>query len=400
MSVPSLRADLGLPSHLGNQLSDGFTASYNTSTVRDWCVGMGLPYTPLIPACHGFTYAPSYDRFGTGTSTAFDVPEAYVAEVQDAAVIGGWGVVFTRNGYALWDVARCDQADRFDLTSGSLPVVDRDEVQANFGSVADDDIPEGILLQSWFASSYHHWLIEHLPRLALIERMDIPATIPLLVDERALAVPQLVDALAAFDIVGHHVVGLAPGVRYDVRKLYVPSCLFGTGPNLKGSLVVETGDVTIHREAIRLLRERFAPVERPGPRRIYIDRTAKMAPVRLLNGQEVRAVFEEFGFETVSPGNMTFAEQRDLFGDASIIAGESGAALTNIVLAPQSTKLIVMQASRWPLNIYGDMAAYGDQECLFVVGDIIRNAFSAFMPYQAAFNMNPDSLRAILADIL
>jgi capsular polysaccharide biosynthesis protein len=320
--------------------------------------------------------------------------------VQDAAVIGGWGVVFTRNGYALWDVARCDQADRFDLTSGSLPVVDRDEVQANFGSVADDDIPEGILLQSWFASSYHHWLIEHLPRLALIERMDIPATVPLLIDERALAVPQLVDALAAFDIAGHPVVGLAPGVRYDVRKLYVPSCLFGTGPNLKGSLVVETGDVTIHREAIRLLRERFAPVERPGTRRIYIDRTAKMAPVRLLNGQEVRAVFEEFGFETVSPGNMTFAEQRGTFGDASIIAGESGAAMTNIILAPESTRMLVMQAQRWPLNIYGDLATYGGQQNMFIAGTEKYDPHMAQQTYQRPFEINTAALRATLADIL
>jgi capsular polysaccharide biosynthesis protein len=363
-------------------------------------MGLGLPYTPLIPARRGFTYAPSYDRFGTGPATEFNVPEAYVAEIPNCSVIGGWGVVFPGDGRALWDVAQCEQADRFCLISTELPHVDRQRIEAGFVSVSETPIPTGILLQSWFASNFHHWLIEHLPRLSLIEQVGVPDGVPILVDSRAMDIPQLVEALAAYNPQGRQIIPLQPGVKYNVGKLYVPSCLFGTGPNLRPGLNVEIGDVTLHREAITWLRERFAPVERPGTRRIYIDRRAKMAPIRLSNGADVQAVFEEFGFETVRPGTMSFAEQRDLFGDASIIAGESGAALTNIVLAPQSTKLIVMQASRWDLNVYGDMAAYGDQECLFVVGDIIRNAFSAFMPYQAAFNMNPDSLRAILADIL
>src|ERR1035437_540297 len=390
-----------LPSNLGDQLSDGFRAAYNTSTVKDWCLGLGLPYIPMMPPRMGHTYQPHYGPgFGTGNGTEFEQPEAYVAQIPNASVIGGWGAVFTDNGYALWDIARCERSERFDLTSGDLPIVNRDEIRANFSAVADEDIPEGILLQSWFASNFHHWLIEHLPRLALIERMCIPATVPLLIDERALAVPQLVDALAAFDTVGHPVIGLTPGTKYDVGNLHVPSCLFGTGPNLRGSLVVETGDVTIHREAITWLRDRFAPVETPGTRRIYIDRRAKMAPVRLRNGDEVRAVFEEFGFETVHPGTMTFAEQRETFGNASIIAGESGAAMPNIILAPESTKMICLQAQRWDLNVYCDLATYGGQQNLFIAGTEIYDPLQAQQTYQRPFVIDTSALRATLADIL
>jgi hypothetical protein len=390
-------------------LSDGYSTTYETSTVRDWCLGTGLPYTPLIPARRGFTYAPSYNRLGQGEATEFETPEAYVAEVPNCAVIGGWGAVFgepetntTLAGEylpALWDVALCEQADRFSLTSGDMPYVGRDYIEARFSFVQDEPIPEGILLQSWFGSNWHHWLIEHLPRLTLIEQAGVPTGVPLLVDSRAMDIPQLVEALTAY-APSRPVVALQPGVKYHVGTLYVPSCLFGTGPNLKPGLDVEIGDVTLHREAITYLRERFAPIEKQGTRRIYIDRRAKMAPVRLSNGDAVRSVFEEFGFETVHPGTLTFAEQRDMFGNAAIIAGESGAALTNIVLAPQSTKMIVLQASRWTLSVYSDIAAYGRQETLFIVGDVIHNAFSDFMPYQAPFTMNTSTLRTTLADIL
>ena len=382
-------------------MSDGYRAIYNTSTVKDWCVGLGLLYTPMIPSRMGFTHSPWYGPgFGTGKGTEFEQSEAYVAQIPNASVIGGWGTVFTDNGYALWDIARCERSERFDITSPDMPVVNREEIHVNFSEVADEVIPEGILLQSWYAGNWHHFLVEHLPRLVLTERLHVPATVPILIDERVLAVPQLVDALAVFDQTGHTVIGLTPGTKYDVGLLHVPSCLFGTGPNLRVGYVVETGDVTIHREAIGWLRDRFAPSETPGQRRIYIDRRANMAPVRLRNGNEVRAVFEEFGFETVSPGNMTFAEQRAVFGNASIIAGESGAAMTNIIFTPQSTPMICLQAQRWPLNVYADVCTYGGQQNMFIVGTEVYDPLQAHQTYQRPFEIDTPALRATLADIL
>jgi capsular polysaccharide biosynthesis protein len=125
-----------------------------------------------------------------------------------------------------------------------------------------------------------------------------------------------------------------------------------------------------------------------------------MAPVRLRNGNEVRAVFEEFGFETVSPGNMTFAEQRAVFGNASIIAGESGAAMTNIIFTPQSTPMICLQAQRWPLNVYADVCTYGGQQNMFIVGTEVYDPLQAHQTYQRPFEIDTPALRATLADIL
>jgi hypothetical protein len=387
----SLSASLRVPI----SMSDGYQATFTVSTVQNWCASRGLPYQALIPEREDFTYGPCYDRQpGFGPRTAIRLPEAYMAEV-DGHVLGGWGIVLTERT-ALWDILRCPRADRFNLASPMVPVANRDFVTVRVDSVCDVPIPAGILLESWFAANYHHWLVEHLPRLQLVEMAGVPADVPLLVDSKAMAVPQLVSALRA--LTDRDVIPLEWGVQYEVEHLYVPSYLFGTGPDLRGSLEVEIGDVTLAPEAIRYLRSRLIPPQSQSKRRIYIDRRAAMAPVRLRNGDAVRAVFEEFGFQTVSPGRLSFEEQRDLFAGAAVIAGESGAAMTNVVLAPQSATMICMQAQRWPLNIYSDLAAYGGQRSMFIVGNVVPGG--PMQTYQASFEIDLSQLRGVLGEVL
>jgi capsular polysaccharide biosynthesis protein len=177
--------------------------------------------------------------------------------------------------------------------------------------------------------------------------------------------------------------------------------MFGTGPNLQRGLEVEIGDVTVSRLAIEWLRKRLAPTE-PCKARIYIDRRAVMAPVRLLNGDDVERTFADFGFETVHPAEMSFAEQRAVFGNAAYIAGETGAAMTNVLLAPSSTVMICMQARRWPLSIYADLCTYGGQRNLFFVGEPATGEVDGTdgRTYQSGFRMGGDLLRNRLREIL
>jgi capsular polysaccharide biosynthesis protein len=309
-------------------------------------------------------------------------------------------VVTTEDHQALFDIAQCERAERLNLESSTMPLVNRDQIQVRISEASGEYIPEGVLLQSWFAANYHHWLVEHLPKIMLIEQAGVPVQIPLLVDEKAYEISQLRDLLTVIDSYHRPVFPLRWAVEYQVGNLIVPSNLFGTAPNLRGNLQVETGDVTVAREAIEFLRSRLAPENKKGSRLIYIDRRAKMAPVRLKNGDAVRGVFERLGFETVSPGTMTFAAQRELFSDAAVIAGESGAAMTNVLLAPKSTVMICLQAQRWPLNIYSDLCAYGGQKSLFIVGEIVFDPAAPIQSYQAPFEMDPDALALILGRIL
>jgi capsular polysaccharide biosynthesis protein len=174
--------------------------------------------------------------------------------------------------------------------------------------------------------------------------------------------------------------------------------MFGTGPDLQPGLDVVVGDVTVDREAVEFLRQRVSG-SGSGQRRLYIDRRAVMAPIRLRNGAEVAEVFQSFGFDVVRPAEYSFGQQREMFSNAAVVAGESGAAMTNMLLAPKETVMICLQALPFSLNVYSDLAAYGGQRSRFLVGASVER-IGSIPSYQSSFVYDPDKLRDELASIL
>ena len=371
--------------------------TFPASSVRDWCLANDARYVPLLPARPGKTYAPYYlSGVGFGSATDYLLPEAYMAEIPNATVVGGQGIVMV-DGVALFDPVFQANAERYLFANLTMPVVSTDAIEVvTFRPDPEEVIPKGILLQSWFANNYHHWLVEHLSKLLLVELSGIPSNVPILVDDRVMAVDQLPEALAV--ATSRQVIGLHVNTEYRVEHLYLPSNLFGTGPNLQLGMSVEVGDVTVARDGIEFLRRKFAG-KQEGSRLLYIDRRAMQAPIRLRNTDEVAEVFRSFGFDVIRPGDLTFAEQQALFSGAAVIAGESGAALTNMLLAPETTVMICLQARPFPLNIYSDLCAYGGQRSRFLVGDV--DVMDPSVPsYQATFTYDPGKLEADLTGIL
>jgi hypothetical protein len=339
------------------------------------------------------TYAPNYGPgFELGAATPYPQPEAYVAEFDNVSVVGGQGFVLA-DTVALFDPLFGPRAFRYSFVNSVVTTATPD-LFVPTTKMASQVIPEGVLVQSWFGMNYHHWLVEHLSKTMFLD--DIPASVPLLIDERILVTPQLLEALAVVDKHARPYIPLQYGYEYKVEHLVLPSNLFGTGPDLQWGLEVEIGDVTVDREGVEYIRQRVASPGH-GSRLVYIDRIPLNAPIRLRNRDEVRAVFEEFGFEVVYPASLSFQEQRDIFSQASVIAGESGAAMTNVLLAPESTVMICMQATHFPLQVYADLCAYGGQRSIFLVGD----TDPVYGPtYQASFTYPVDRLKGELARIL
>jgi capsular polysaccharide biosynthesis protein len=193
------------------------------------------------------------------------------------------------------------------------------------------------------------------------------------------------------------VIGIDPDTEYAVDHLVIPSNMFGTGPDLQLGLDVVVGDVTVDTEAVEFVRQRVSGFG-VGQRRLYIDRRAVSAPIRLRNGAEVMDVFQSFGFEVLHPAQMTFAEQQEAFSNAAVIAGESGAAMTNVLLAPEDTVMICLQALPFSLNVYSDLCAYGGQRSRFLVGD--ADEYLGGPSYQSSFTYDPVKLRDELGSIL
>jgi capsular polysaccharide biosynthesis protein len=372
-------------------------AFYLPERTKTWCESHGAPYRSFIPAHFGFSYGPNYEvPASLGPTTEVEFPEGYVAEIPNCYVVGGYEAVLTSDDRALMDSLYRAHAERF-----YIPTPPWGPARADLAAVHTGDtevpwiIPEGILLQGWYGPSYYHWMIEHLSKFLLLEKAGIPPRVPLLVDERVAAGHQYMEMLASIDRDHRPIIPLHPGWKYRVDHLVVPGsiCL---PPTVRGHLSLEPGDAIISKEAVSFLRSRLGSGE-CGARRIYLDRVAdkQTNTDRLTNKISVAKVFKSLGFEIVSPERMSFADQRALFSDVAVVASQTGAGLVGMLLAPPSSLMICMQACKWSVNPYSDIATLGGQPSLFITGD-----GKDPLDQMSHFSMDTDELRSTLEEVL
>lgn len=168
------------------------------------------------------------------------------------------------------------------------------------------------ILPLW--NNYYHWTIECLPRLRSLEQYAAGTGTRPTVFVPAQTPSWMLEWLSIL------------GWETDVEPL--------------SNEVIEAEQlvITSHPEPIpadcEWLRERgLEAVDRDedaSPRRIYISR-ADATRRRVSNRDQLDPLLEEFGFESYVLGELTVAEQIDLFADADVVLAPHGAGLTNVV---------------------------------------------------------------------
>ena len=74
---------------------------------------------------------------------------------------------------------------------------------------------------------------------------------------------------------------------------------------------------------------------------------------QLLNSTEIENFLVKDGFEILFPENLSFASQVEVFSQAKIIVGQSGAGMTNFIFAPIGCKVIMMAGDDPYTNLHG-----------------------------------------------
>ena len=191
------------------------------------------------------------------------------------------------------------------------------------------------------ADSYYHWFMDGLTRLIHLD--SFPA-------DCRIIIPQNPSRFALRSI---EMLGLSEKViEADESDLKIERYWFA-GPTMLSGCPDPRG--------VRWLREKFISNPSPGGgRKIYIDRTA---PTRhLSNSQELRDFFVNKGWEVLDPGTLSLDEQISKFGEASLIAGAHGAAMTNLLWAPRGTKILEFMPSRRRNGCYAGIALAAGME--------------------------------------
>ncbi len=136
-------------------------------------------------------------------------------------------------------------------------------------------------------------------------------------------------------------VGIAPERwRRFRRPLFAPSAYWAEPP------------LRLWRPVHPLAFEAFARIARLGagvgtdlPERLYLSRRG-IARRRLRNEAEIEAIFAAHGFTVVQPEAHPFELQVAMAANARLIAGPAGSAMHLAVLAPSTTRVLILSSPR------------------------------------------------------
>jgi hypothetical protein len=169
--------------------------------------------------------------------------------------------------------------------------------------------------------NYTHWLLDALPRLALLHQFP---------SETGIIVPS---ALADWQRETLQLLGILERCRPTTNPHLAVDSYYFSSPTAMLDCYNPYG--------VNFLRESFLPKRDRnfrGPTRFVIKRTGKWRPAA--NEDQMYRVFEKNGWCIVDTEQLSFAQEVALFHDAEAVAGLLGSGLTNVVFCKPGCKVI------------------------------------------------------------
>lgn len=188
-------------------------------------------------------------------------------------------------------------------------------------------IVDGPALLVGGTSNYYHNTVEFLSTLAISDTLDKGRDLPLVVN----------DDLAQFQIEQLALLGYPPDRLIRVKhnepvrftELMVPSRLVQGGRWMDPLIP-------------RWYRSRLGIEMGSMPtRRLYLSQV-RGDRGRISNSDDLVKLMDHYGFEVVTPEELSFEEQVKLFTQASHIVGAAGVAFTNMLFAPPGASIVIL----------------------------------------------------------
>lgn len=288
-----------------------------------------------------------------GGST-FQCPEVFVASFKRARVEGRDGIITTPDGGIVFESAlnQISTLEKNGIFDRVLP----SQTEQLRGRYCHFIHPA--------AHCYYHWMIEQLPKIAILSQLRGLGPYSFLLPKTLHRFQKA--SLEIAGISGGSCTGM-PSERVEVEQL----------------LFAEMNAPTGHPSpaAVEWLRKTFLRGLSPlsGSRRLFLSR--RDAPQRrVTNEEEIAQRLTVLGFEVMCAGEMSIAEQVEVFRNAQIIIAPHGAALTNMVFAPPGTQIVELFGDNYINGCYWALANVCRQKHAFVTAP--TNTLDYHMPVE------------------
>lgn len=307
----------------------------------------------------------------------FVLPDAYWACMPHGKVIGGSSVVVTSDRKMLYDLLV--DSDRYDanITDNGLfmlfgkPHHIGKRYFYSYLRKKGNPIEKGICLASNMSSNYYHFMFQVAAKLYYVDRVGFDKSIPLLVDEQVLSIPQMKEVIEKLNKGGREIIPLKLRVLYKVGDLYCISDPNVVIPNRKTISHDRSHAFAFDKKALDYLRMGIMNTIRednvPFSKRIFLSR--KDCNRRNINEDELKPILDKYGFEFVYSGEMDVASQACMFHQAEHIIGPSGAAFTNLLFCSKGSQALLFVSHHHNTTCYSSLAAPLEVSTMFLAGN-------------------------------
>lgn len=333
-----------------------------------------------------------FRKFFYGNSRSLQVPPITAFEVSNVQVMGKSDLLFLDDRCLHHQMYRFDQDFLFEEMHDIVSINAAAKMLIRLKGQKIGSIPAGISLVGSATSNYVHWLTETLPKLALIDGIEVYRDLPYILDEGLH--PNIMESVRHLNFEGREVILLGRGEMLFVEKLiaispvaYVP---FDFKPGINpDKLDINPSSALYSPDALQLVRKllvtRLGEITAESKRRLFLRRTGKSRP--MINATEIEAMLQEQGFEIIEPEALSFADQVRLFSNAELIVSQGGAALGNIIFAPAGCHVIVLTTwSPYTIHYYfANLAALLGQRCTLIMCEPVQGDLG---PHRAHMGVN------------
>lgn len=237
--------------------------------------------------------------------------------------------------------------------------------------------------------NYYHFLGQLLPRLLALRdeaRADLGAPV-------AIALPGFasgfITSMLALCGVGEDEILHIP-MDQPVR---LQNCMIAS-PTLH-DWQCAVGDLSRLRQALRANHPGATP-----QRRLFLSRPVQSVTTSgrvLTNEAELMNVARTLGYEIIDPGAMTQAQQSELFTQAEVICGPTGAALTNALYLPDGARVVCLSPQETCRTYFPGLTLGQEIGFDWVLGRFDPRLTASRRSPHLPYRIDPDHLREVLA---
>ena len=245
-----------------------------------------------------------------------------------------------------------------------------------------DDAIHTVVIYKSGSANYGHFLTDVAPKVANIARAGYRRVRYLVPDDAGWSWPILHEISRVFGVSAERCdCTRRPLSAVSGANFYTPVSRHNDGPRKSHALL----------DMRRALLDAYGS-RHPPNRRLYVDRSAQYKRT-VINGPEICALFAAAGFEAIAPEQLPFEEQVRLFSGASHIAGPLGAAMANMIFAPPSCEVLIIDPGLADCYFWDLACLVGQRFHFLFVGRCDH-----YSPERAekSFHVDPDSVRATL----